>query len=176
MHVLIANLLTGAVFAAMLGGFFQIRLAHTADQLRSQHEKEMALFTSQRSWEEQAVSNLLGPMYIQFDRTRRAFRRYTARNSYLEAQVLKEGNVAIRDLLLTHPHLIPPELLSHAGQLVEHYDRWLEEFDRVRGSEAFDQKAEFVFSRAFPFPQESERKFSETFQSMWLKLYGPTGN
>ena len=51
-------------------------------------------------------------MYMQLDRTKRAFDRYSGRNIYLEAKVLYVGNVTIRDLLLTKGHLIPANLVN----------------------------------------------------------------
>lgn len=78
------------------------------------------------------MTELLGPVAIQLDRTQRAFQRWQAHNVFLESKVIREGNLAIRDLLLLKPHLMPPDLLTDAGLLIEHYDRWLEEFARVR--------------------------------------------
>jgi hypothetical protein len=39
-------------------------------------------------WKEQSLSQLLGPVLMQLDRTRRAFQRYRARNVYLEFEIL----------------------------------------------------------------------------------------
>ena len=57
---------------------------------------------------------------MQIERTGNAFRRLKVKTLYLEAQILGEGNKCIRDLLLLHGHLIPPELLNDAGSLIQH--------------------------------------------------------
>ena len=93
--------------------------------------------------------------------------KYIIRSSTLlpTIEVIREGNLAIRDLLLTKGYLIPPELLNDAGMLVEHYDRWLEEFEKKRSSEEPDLDSAFVFvgPQGFRFPSESEAKFKDKF-------------
>lgn len=128
---------------------------------------------SRRSWKEESVSDLLGPINMQFDRTQRAFKRWHTQNLYLEAKVVKVGNETIRDLLLSKGHLIPPELLEDAGKLVEHYDVWLEKFEEQRSTENPNLEASFVFvgPEGFPFPTESEEKFKNKFSEYWNELY-----
>ena len=43
---------------------------------------------------------------MQLERTKRAFARWNGKNLYLEAKIVREGNVTIRDLILTKGHLI----------------------------------------------------------------------
>ena len=169
-----AGVLSGGVIAAVLGIVFQRRIATLAEQIKADYQRRLNIFQSERSWKEKSVSELLGPMYIQFDRSSRAFKRWEGKNAYLEVHVIKVANQTIRDFLLTKPHLIPPELLDSAGKLVEHYDRWLEEFDRVRGGERPDLEAPFVFvgPAGYPFPKDAEQRFKETFRSYWTALYG----
>src|SRR5207247_1532393 len=96
--------------------------------------------------------------YMQFDRTKHAFDRWQGQNLFLEAKVLKDGNLTIRDLLLSKAYLIPPELREDAGKLILHYDRWLEEFEKLRNSQEPDLGAKFVFvgPQGYPFPTASE--------------------
>ncbi len=128
---------------------------------------------SHRIWKEQSVAELLGPITMQFDRTKRAFDRWGKKNLFLEAKVVKVGNEIIRDLLLEKGHLIPPELLKDAGKLVEHYDVWLEKFEKQRQSESPDIDAPFVFvgPDGYPFPSKSEKKFKAKFSEYWNDLY-----
>jgi hypothetical protein len=174
-RLVIAGLLSGGVISTVLGILIHRRTTKIEEEIKSQYAKSMAIFQSTRAWKEQSVTELLGPLYMQFDRTRRAFDRWQGHNFFLEAKVIREGNVTIRDLLLTKSHLIPPELLTDAGKLVEHYDRWLEEFERVRGSKDPDLDSPFVFvaNKGFPFPKESEARFQSAFSDMWAQLYGP---
>jgi hypothetical protein len=170
---LIASLISGTVLSTILGFFFLSRSKRIEAEIKSNYDKNMAIFQSNRSWKEKSVSELLGPLYIQFDRTNRAFNRLKEQNLFLEAKVIKEGNTAIRDLLLTKSYLIPPELWEDAGNLIEHYDRWLEEFYKVRSEEKPDLETKFVFvgPKGFPFPKKSEEAFKKKFRIMWSELY-----
>ena len=121
-----------------------------------------------------SVSELLGPINMQLDRTDRAFKRWNSKNLYLEAKVIREGNLTIRNLLLERGDLIPPELLEDAGKLIEHYDYWLELFENKRMAENPDLKTPFIFAApdGFGFPRQSALNFQKTFQQMWKELYG----
>ena len=135
---------------------------------------QFSVARSNRAWKEQAVAKLLGPVFIQLDRTARAFKRWKDRNLFLESEVIRKGNLAIRDLLLSNPHLIPPELLEDASVLIEHYDRWLEEYEKKRGTDRPDLESPFVFvgPAGYPFPLSAEQHFREKFREYWKELYG----
>jgi len=173
LNLLLAGIVSGGVISTLLGVFFHQRAKGIEERIKNQYAMSLAVFQSNRSWREKSVSDLLGPIYMQFDRTKRAFQRYNSQNLFLEAKVIMEGNLAIRDLLLTKGHLIPPELLEDAGKLVEHYDRWLEEFHKIRNKENPDLNTSFVFvgPQGFPFPSDSEEKFKKKFKEMWNELY-----
>ncbi len=117
---------------------------------------------------------LLAPMMVQLDRTKAAFDRWTEQNLYLEAKIIREGNIAVRDLLIGKAELVRPELQEDARRLVEHYDRWLEEFDRVRGGTEPDLQTPFVFvgPKGFPFPRDSEERFRQRHRKLQEQL-GP---
>ena len=172
-RLLASGVISGTVISAILTLFFNRRTTEIQEQIKDQYERSMAVFQSTRAWQEQSVSELLGPLYMQFDRTKRAFSRWRTKNLFLETKVIREGNLTIRDLLLTKGYLIPPELLDDAGKLVEHYDRWLEEFEKQRSSEQPDLDSTFVFvgPEGFPFPWQSEARFKTKFEEMWAELY-----
>jgi hypothetical protein len=134
----------------------------------------LEVWRSRRGWEESSVAELLGPVFIQLDRTKRAFDRWDGKNLFLEAQVVRAGNLAIRDLLLSKPHLIPPELRDAASTLILHYDVWLEEFDRVRATQTLgESQHDFVFAgpKGYSFPVQADEKFRNAFHETWNKLY-----
>ena len=116
---------------------------------------------SSRAWKQAALTELFGPLSLQMDRTQRAFKRYNATNTFLEAEVLGRGNGAVRDLLLAKAHFLAPELVEPAGRLIEHYDVWLEEYARVRKPDASpadgDTKLVFAGPKGFPFPRDAEK-------------------
>jgi hypothetical protein len=180
--MLLAALFSSGGVAALLTILFQRRAEEIKTELQrslvvfqTELQKSLAVFQSGRTWEERAVSELLGPIWMQLDRTARAFGRWNQKNLFLEAKVIREGNLAIRELLLTKSDLIPPALRKDAGDLVEHYDRWLEAYERVRETEKPDLQTPFVFvgvgDDPYPFPHEAEVNFIEVFKEMWSKLY-----
>ena len=158
---LVVSFLVGTVGAGIAGEIIKRRFTTILEVWRSQ-----------RGWKERAVTELLGPVYMQLDRTKRAFDRWDGKNLFLEGEVVRKGNLAIRDLLLEKPHLIPPELRNDASALMQHYDVWLEEFDRVRKSDAPNQPS-FVFAgpSGYPFPTSADANFRATFRDYWDSLY-----
>jgi len=128
--------------------------------------------TEQREIKERVLNELLSPLYLEFERTRGAFERWTSKNLYLEAEVIRKGNLHIRDLLLQKTHLIPPQLRADAVRLVEHYDVWLEAFNRLRGGKKPVANEPFVFvgPAGFPFPVDAEQHFLQTYHEYMQDL------
>ena len=64
--------------------------------------------------------------------------------------------------------------MEDSARLVEHYDRWLEEFEEKRAKETPGDQDMFVFvgPMGFPFPSESENRFRNTFLALQSELYG----
>jgi hypothetical protein len=177
LNALVTAVASGTVVAAIVGVLATRRDERIRNELRLQFDQLAARATSGRLWRERSVSELLGPINMQLDRTERAFNRWRAQNLFLEAKVLREANQTIRDLLLQKGHLIPPDLLEDAGRLIEHYDRWLEEFERVRGAQELKLEEPFVFvgvgSHPVPFPREAADRFQARYGEMWRELYEP---
>jgi hypothetical protein len=166
-QLLLTALLSSAVVSAIIGVIFQGYRTRMEARVKSQY-----------SWKEQSVTELLAPLNMQFERTERAFDRWNNKNLYLEMKVVKVGNETIRDLLLMKGHLIPPNLRTDAGRLIEHYDVWLEKFEEMRLSKKPDLNTSFVFvgPDGYPFPSDAEKKFRDTFKEYWNDLYGSSVN
>ena len=135
-QVIFTALVSGTVVSAMLGLIFHQRLKSIEARLNEELQRNVEIFRTTRAWQEAAISELLGPMV----------NRYKAKNIYLETKVIAEGNTSIKNLLLSHGHLIPAELLDDAGRLVEHFEVWLEEFERVRDEKKPELETQFVFA------------------------------
>ena len=183
--VVLTGLLSGSLVSVLVTRFFhrqneqisaevrqefQRRTEEISGQVRQEFEQEMLQFRSTIIWKEQALSQLLGPVVMQLDRTDRARLRWDAYNYFIEGQTIREGNTTIRDLLLSKGHLIPPDLLDVAGRLIAHYDHWLEEYERVRNSE--DPNVDKPFTFTYDFPQGADLQFQERFHEIWKDLYG----
>jgi hypothetical protein len=171
---LIAGVVSGSVISAIVGLVSHRRTTKIEEEIKAQFQSGLEIFRSHRGWKEQAVSELLGPVYMQLDRTESAFGRWRDQNLYLEAKVIGEGNRTIRNLLLEKGHLIPPNLLKDAGKLVEHYDYWLEMYESKRLAESPDLETRFIFAgpQGYPFPGASAQRFQEAFLNLWNELYG----
>jgi hypothetical protein len=169
---LVSGLSSGTVLAVIVNTVLKERTTRIEQDIKAHFDRTMEVFRATRQWKEQALTELLGPLYMQFDRTKRAFDRWKSKDNYLEAKVIREGNLAIRDLLLGKGHLVPQDLLNDAGRLVEHYDRWLEEFEIQRVGANPNTEVAFIFTG--DFPRESEQKFKTAFTALWKDLYGTT--
>jgi hypothetical protein len=173
-QVIFTTLVGSTVVSAILGLIFHRRLKSIEARLNEELQRNVEIFRTTRAWKEAAISELFGPMVMQFDRIKRAFKRYQRKNIYLETKVIAEGNSTIKSLLLSHGHLIPAELFDDAGRLVEHFDVWLEEFERVRDEKKPELETQFVFAgpQGFGFPTQSEQKFVATFHNLRKEVYG----
>lgn len=159
---------------AVLGVLFLRHTRTLESEIRARFDERQKVFESTRVWQQQALAELFGPLHMQLERTHRAFRRWQGKNLYLEAQVVREGNLVCRDLLLARGHLLPANLIEDASRLIEHYDAWLEAYDRIRGTGSPDAEAPFVFAgpAGYPFPVDAEARFKEAFLALKQALYG----
>ena len=176
-RTLILSAFIGALLSSGVVVFVGEQLA--ARRAEQVVQEVRAVFERQQrvdEWKKQSVAVLLGPVIMQLDRTRRAFARYEANSRFVESEILYKGNLTVRDLLLTNGHLIPDELRDVSNRLVEHYDRWLEEYDRVRGGRKPNPNEAFVFAgpSGYPFPAEADQLFKDSYKRLWNEVYGLT--
>jgi hypothetical protein len=118
------------------------------------------------------LSELLLPMKVHFDRTRDLFKQWVSKpaskpNEQLE-EFIKQSNMFIRNLLMEKGHLVPGNLQPDALKLIEHYEAWLREYDRVRPGGVRDPNVPWVFvgPQGVPFPIESEKRFMELYEEL----------
>ena len=162
-QLILAAVISGTVASALIGIFFTGYVT-----------RKKLFISSQMEWKKEAVEEVLAPMNIQFDRSKKAFQRWTEKNLFLEAKIIKVANEKILNLLLTKSHLVPPELLDDANKLIEHYDVWLELFEKQRKGKQPDLESAFTFAgpEGYPFPKKSEKNFKEKYYLYWGELYG----
>jgi hypothetical protein len=165
-QLVLAAIISGGVASVLLilsfRYFFEPRLVRAAETQRSVRERK-----------EQSLTEVLGPITMQLERSGRAFSRWETRNDFLEGKVVKEANTQIRDLLLAKGHLLPADLFGHAGDLIEHYDRWLEEYaDKREGPNAAEHEGPvYVGPLGYPFPDDAEQAFRATFERLRAELF-----
>ena len=85
---MVSALLSSGVTVAAFELLSRRHVAEIENSVKAEYDRGLAVFTSERAWKEDAISQLLGPMIMQLDRTNRAFQRYGGNNTYLEAKVL----------------------------------------------------------------------------------------
>jgi hypothetical protein len=179
-ELILTAVISGGVASAMVGLlvrlFFDRRLTRATEEVKAEVARTDFVYRSDREWRERSLAEVLGPVYMQLDRTGRAVRRWRRGNLFIEERIMRDGNIAIRDMLLTKAHLLPPSLLEPASQLIAHYDRWLEEFERVRGGDEPDMSVPFVRAteEGFLWPQAAAQSFIDAFHHSWAELYAPS--
>jgi len=173
-NLTLASLVGSSIAGALAGAVLLRRNLEVEESIRADFTERLKVFESTRSWQEKCLAEVLGPVVMQLDRTLVASSRWHEKNPYLEAKIVGEGNLLIRDTLLAKGHLIPGDLEPHAAALIAHYDRWLEEFDRVRGqaNPGTDENFVFVGPQGTPFPKEAEAAFKAKFRRFRQELYG----
>lgn len=170
LYSLISALISGAVIGGILKWLF---------------DKELESWRSQRTWQVAALSEVIAPAVMHFERTGKLGNRYRLRPLYGEAVLLRESNNTVRTLLLSKAHLLPSELVTPSGCLLTHYDIWLKRFDqtfadykRIHGSEPppdaeFDVgSSEVEDKNCGKFPQEVPTLFRLQFNELRKQLYG----
>lgn len=162
-QTLIAALISGSVVGIVLKAL-----------LDRKFEKERI----NREWKEKSLATLLGPVVMHLMRTDALSHLYqstfNARSkSYFHAQLMRESNRAVRSLILANGHLIPVSLLTHAQEMIKHYDVWLARFDEKRALEKPD--ADSTFDLGFVeirFPVAARDAFFEKYATTRQELYG----
>jgi len=169
--VTLGGLIGSGVGATVVGAL----LARRLESIKRTVEEQFEHRASRRDYERQALFELFGPAKMQLIRTKRAFHRWNGRNDFLEGEVVRAGNIAIRDMLLGKGHLIPEDMLEHAGALIEHYDAWLEEYELQRVTHKGDPAAAsfiFVGPQGYPFPVRAEAAFLNRATELQQHLFG----
>jgi hypothetical protein len=122
---------------------------------------------------------LLLPIKVHFDRTRQAFTAWvenkpTKPNIEIE-DAIKASNSVIRNILTNKWHLLPADLQKDAMRLIEHYDAWQEEYDRLRPGGVRDPNVPYVFAgpKGVPFPADAEQHFIDRYKKMAAKGDSP---
>ena len=155
---LLAAVLSGGVIATVLGLVTHRRSLQQASEIEDQFRRLVE--TRESRWA--LLQEVLGPVNAHLARTRLAFGRWREQNLFLEQQIIYESNAEIRTILLAKYHLLTPELRPHAMELVQHFDRWFEEFEKQRRSQnPVEGGATFVFvgPQGYPFPRQAEAAF-----------------
>ena len=165
--------------------------------VRRSSEQVLTEFLSRREAKEKILNDLIGPVVMNLHRTAQAFKRYSCASTetsvqdedmsgkgsfgqaskwaqpdtrYLEVEILKRANENIRDILLAKGYWLDGELLEHSIELIEHYDAWLEEWDKRRSNGSKEGKV-WAGPQGYPFPIEAEAAFIKECKRIRSELY-----
>jgi hypothetical protein len=137
-----------------------------------------AMLASGDLWTEKdfgLYSEVLLPLKIHLDRSRVSFKMWVGKplkepNETIE-NMIRESNLFICNLLRVKWHLLPEAYQEDAMALIEHYEAWLEEYDRVRPGGVRDPGIPYVFvgPRGKPFPVEAETRFLQLYEDCTVK-------
>ena len=166
---LIAGLLSGSVIAAVLGLLTRKKFLTLESEIEDQFRRLVE--TRESRWA--LLQEVLGPVCAHLQRTKMAFSRWREENLFVEQQIIFESNAEIRRILLQRYHLLTPELRPPAMELVQHYDRWFEEFEKQRRTQKpAEGAAHFVFvgPQGFPFPRQAETQFEAALAVTYSQL------
>ena len=166
------ELVRAVLITGVVGYFAHQSQQNLSAKIEAASNRTEAAFRSRHEWKERCLAELLGPLVLRLGQTKRAFDRWKEPNLYLERCVY-EGNEASRRLLLEKAHLVPPHLRDDALELIEHFDVWMEEYQRVRGDTRAEESLPYVFvgPKGFGFPRDAERRFQEEFGRLWKEFY-----
>lgn len=121
------------------------------------------LTVNERAAAESEYCQLLRPLIAELNRSKDAFDRWNERNLPLEHVVIRDANISARDLLRTNARFVSSDRAEAARLLIQHYDRWLVEYERIRGGPNPDTTTAFVFvgPEGYPFPVEAAEVFRQ---------------
>lgn len=163
----IGGLVGGSLTAALVTALTTRQVTKAKSEVEDTFKRIVEVRDSRRA----LLEEVLGPVCAHLNRTGIAFSRWNKRNLALEAGIILESNRQIRDTLLSKYHLLTPELRRSANSLIEHYDMWLEEYERVRGANpSSDQEFVFVGPGGYPFPHEAEKAFLDALEETYRDL------
>lgn len=171
-EVTLGGLIGSGAATTVLGALFMRRNARVAEEMKAEFSERLTRSSSTRAYNEKALEELFGPAKMQLGRTRRAFSRWNKRSDHIETNVIRQGNLTVRDLLLAKGHLLPPSLLKDAEDLIEHCDAWLEKYEEERVKNPSEVAFIYVGPDGYPFPRSAEQRLIAYAEQLQTELYG----
>lgn len=165
-NTLIEAVISGLLVSVVLGYYITSRDEKIKNSIQEEFKKRDVFFNAQFNFKQRSLEELLGPIIMQLKRSQLALDAYKPNNAYREG-ILKQCNESVRDLLLTKGFLIPSDLQSDAGDLIRHYDEWLEAYDQLR-VKSQDKTQPFVFT--YDFPKQAEEHFVQKYEDYRKEL------
>jgi hypothetical protein len=172
LQTVIQALIVAVISGTAVGALLNAWLTRRTEQIKAE-------VTGIRAWKEASLESVFGPIRLEFERTKIGLFRMKPYDFWLEANVVKASNTRVRDILLSNGHLIPPHLIDDATALIQHYDAYLQLYDKLRGTGsppggAQAQAQGFVFPglQGNPFPSDAEKRMVAHYDRLLSELYG----
>lgn len=97
----------------------------------------------------------LGRLDFLLQRVKKAYDGYSSHGKiFLYARILRDGNEAIRTLLIEQSYLLPAQQLQNALNLLHHIDVWAALWDETYATRVARSDSVFDFPNAVTFPKE----------------------
>ena len=75
--------------------------------------------------------------------------------TFLYAEILRDNNMLMRELLLEHCHRLPAELRDMALEVINHIDVWNLQFLAMTKLKAFNLNDPFIFEGKYKYPTDA---------------------
>ena len=117
-------------------------------------------------------AELLEPLVVQLENTKTAFIQWSGKNTYRQVKIMRDGNLAARNLLVEKYDLIPEDLRGDADMLIEHYTHWLKYIEERKGDTepGPDEQFPVIGVTGYPFPVGAEVRFRERLELLKTDL------
>ena len=172
-QLVLAGLLSSSFFSATMGLVGLKYSENIKGEIKQSVQTSLYDYQTDQEWQRRSLVELFAPLDVNLERSKRAFNRWQGNLRQEELVILQETNVRVRKLILDKYYLIPSGLQKAASTLVEHYDIWLQFYNKPNVNE-YDAK--FINKKLseewgkLPFPKESAGKLRQHFIELQSKV------
>lgn len=111
--------------------------------------------------------HFLGQLITRLHYSSILYTEYIKHNTrYLNALIIKNNNLKMKDLILTHSHHLPRSLEVHTLAIAYHIDAWLVCWDRHSELKSPSLDDPFYFNNDVNFPKASEQAILNYYQAI----------
>lgn len=170
---IIEIILGSSILTSIVTFILHKRTVKITAEVKNEFENLKGRFMTDLQWKQNACKTM-GKIYFHMYRSNSAIKRYFKikdKNKFMEAEVIKDSNRTIRDIILSEGSLIHPDLIDEANKLVEHYDVWLEKYNTMRVENEDEGLHVFVGPDGYKFPPDAEAGFRKYYLKLWKELY-----
>lgn len=170
-QLLLAGILSGSFFSATLGLVGLKYAEKIKGEITQSVQTSLYDYQTDQEWQRRSLVELFAPLDVNLERSKRAYGRWQGNLRQEELEILRETNARVRKLILDNYYLIPSNLQMDASTLVEHYDIWLQTYNKPNVSE-YDDKfiVKELSEKGRLFPKKSARRLRQNFLELQSRV------